>query len=129
MVKLLSLDIGSRHTGVACADSEIAVAMPLDTIHHTSEKELIDDLKDLVGIRKITTIVIGIPLFMSGDESEQTRFTKYVADLIKDACSQCSIEFIDERGTSNVSPLQKSQDPHAQAATTLMQVFLERRQP
>ena len=123
----LSLDIGKRHTGVAYANSEVGIALPLDTMHHKDDEGLIDAVALLVEKRNIETLVIGLPLFMSGEESEQTRYVQDVSERINEACPQCTIEFIDERGTSNVAPLQKSQDPHAQAATILLSVFLERK--
>jgi len=121
----LSLDVGKKHTGIAYADSDVGIALPLDTIHHEDEDELIDAVKNLVDERKIETLIIGLPLFMSGDESEQTRYVRDITEQLKEECPQCSIELLDERGTSNVAPLQKSEDPHAQAATTLLSVFLE----
>jgi putative holliday junction resolvase len=126
MQKLLSLDVGRRHTGVGFCNTEMNVAMPLDTIHHTEAEELVGEVAKLVEEREVSTIVIGMPLFMSGDESEQTRYTRSVADLIQEACPDCKIEYIDERGTSNLPQLQKSKDPNAQAATEILRMFMER---
>lgn len=124
----LSLDIGRKHTGVAYADAEIAIAFPLDTIHHKNEQELIDTVAELVEKRQVETLVIGLPLLMSGDESEETEHVRAVSELLQEACPSCSIEFLDERETSKAYTEHKSEDAHAQAATTLLSVFLERKQ-
>jgi len=126
-MKYLSLDIGRKHTGIAFADAEIAIALPLDTIHHKNEQELIDTVAALVEKRQVETLVIGLPLLMSGEESEETKHVRAVSVLLQEACSNCTIEFLDERETSKVRAAHKSEDTHAQAATTLLSVFLERR--
>mgnify|MGYP004000900519 FL=1 len=126
MQKILSLDVGKRHTGVAYCDTEIKLAMPLDTIDHEEVEELVEAVSVLLKEREISILVIGMPLFMSGEESEQTRYTKIVAELIKEKCPESAIEFIDERGTSNMPQLQKSKDPNAQAATEILRMFIKR---
>lgn len=122
----LSLDIGRKHTGVAYADAEVAIALPLDTIHHTNEEELVEAVTKLVEERGIGTLVIGLPFLMSGKESEETEHVRTVSTVLQESCPNCSIEFLDERETSKVYSPQKSKDTHAQAATTLLSVFLER---
>jgi len=43
MTNVLSLDIGTRRTGVAFVDENTNVPMPMETLHHASEDELIVD--------------------------------------------------------------------------------------
>ena len=126
-MKYLALDIGRKHTGIAFADAEVAIALPLDTIHHENEQELRDAVRELVEKRQVETLVIGLPLLMSGQESEETKHVRTVSLELREACPNCSIEFLDERETSKAYTAHKSEDRHAQAATTLLSVFLDRR--
>lgn len=126
MNNLLALDLGRRHTGVAFADSRVNVALPLSTIHHKDESELLTALEKLVKERHIGTIVIGLPILMRGEEGEEAFYVRAVTELIQEALPDCSISFLDERETSKVFQIEPSKDRHAQAATTILMMFLER---
>ena len=125
-MKYLALDIGKKHTGAAYADSEVNIALPLDTIHHESDEELVEVVGQIVSARQVGTLVIGLPVLLSGKETAQTAYVRGVAERLQQACPSCTIEFLDERETSKVDLQTKSQDTHAQAAVTLLSVFLER---
>jgi putative Holliday junction resolvase len=122
----LSLDLGRKHTGVAFADAEVDIALPLDTIHHENEEELLDALKMLVKEREVTTIVLGLPLLSSGEEGEQVEYVRDIASKIKEACPSCTIQFLDERQTNKTDAKTKAEDDNAQAAVTLLSVYLDR---
>lgn len=126
MNNFLALDLGRRHTGIAFADSRVNVALPLSTIHHKDESELLTALEKLVKERDIGTIVIGLPILMRGEEGEEAFYVRAVTELIQKALPDCSISFLDERETSKVFQIAPSQDRHAQAATTILMTFLER---
>ena len=125
-MQCLALDLGRKHTGVAFADAEVDIALPLDTIHHETEEELLEALEKIVDERQITTIVLGLPYLSSGEEGEQVEYVRDVALKIKEACPSCTIQFLDERQTNKTDAKTKSEDDNAQAAVTLLQVFLER---
>jgi putative holliday junction resolvase len=121
-VNYLSLDLGRRHTGVAFCDAKVCIPLPLKTIHHEEDEELIGEFKALVMNRNVKTVVIGLPLMPDGTEGEETSRVHSVAAKLHDVCPECSIEFLDERETSKGS----SKDPHANAALVLLSTFLER---
>jgi|AntRauTorckE6833_2_1112554.scaffolds.fasta_scaffold139090_1 putative Holliday junction resolvase len=124
MSTLLAADIGKRRTGLALADTKAGFIMALDTLHHTSDVELIDLLAKAVKTRKVDEIIIGLPLLPQGKEGEQAAYVRSVATLLGQSVS-APIEFMDERYTSprNGQPY----DPDATAACALLSVALSRR--
>ena len=123
-MNFLSLDIGRRHTGVAFSDARVNVALPLDTIHHANDEELVVKVKKLVEDREVGTLIIGMPFLMDGSEGEEVEHVHQVTDLLEETCPTCSIEFVDERETSKVYNKEVSEDRNAQAATQLLGVWL-----
>lgn len=122
----LALDLGRRHTGIAFADSRVGVAMPLDTVHHESDEELIEVMKVLVEQRHIATIIVGMPLMMNGEEGEEAERVHHVVHLINEAIPSCAVELLDERETSKAYSELRSDDRDAEAATRILTTFLER---
>ncbi len=124
----LALDVGRRHTGVSFADARVSVALPLATIHHKDAEEMIEAVKKLVTDRDVGTLVIGLPYLMGGEEGEEAQHVRAVTELLKEACPSVLIEFLDERETSKIYHAEGSKDRHAQAATTILMMFLSRRE-
>ena len=76
MGRILCIDYGERHTGIAVSDPTRTIAQARPTIHHSSEKELLDVVKRLIGEQEVDEIVIGLPVSQSGKpsaRSEQVR--------------------------------------------------------
>ena len=122
MTHFLALDIGRKHTGIAFADENIQVPLPLDTIHHDSGDELISAIETIAKERGAHTLVIGLPLLPDGSEGEECEHVRKIAEALSDY----TIEFIDERLTSAVSKELKSDDADAQAAVSILQTYLDR---
>lgn len=126
MTQYLALDIGRRRTGIAFADARVNVAMPLETIHHENDDELLDSIAKLVFERNASTIVVGLPYLMNGKEGEEAMRVRAVSERIRETCPAATIVFIDERETSKFYSAVRSKDPDAQAATAILRIFLER---
>lgn len=127
MTQYLALDIGRRRTGIAFADARVNVAMPLETIHHEDDDELLDVIAKLIFARNASTIVVGLPYLMNGKEGEEAVRVRSVATRISDECPDATIVFIDERETSKFYSAVRSKDSDAQAATAILRIFLERK--
>ncbi len=97
-MRYLSLDIGTRHTGMAYLDTDVGISLPLDTVHHTGVAQLIEEVMIIVRARRVDTVVIGMPLLLSGTEGSQAVFVKSVGEKIEDA--GVAIRFVDERYTT-----------------------------
>ena len=66
--RVLGLDYGSRRIGVAVSDSLGLTAQPLPPIVRSGDKKDIEELGRRAVELEITSVVLGLPLLMSGEE-------------------------------------------------------------
>ncbi|MDN3030206.1 MULTISPECIES: Holliday junction resolvase RuvX [Rickettsieae] len=96
---IIAIDYGIRKTGIAISNQEQTIAMPLKTIYETIEEKKIKSILDLVATYSICGIVIGLPISMNGNSSEQTIIVlKFSATL--SSATNLPIYLQDERLTS-----------------------------
>jgi len=81
--EILALDIGKTRVGVARANAIARIAEPLTTL--TSDEHLIANIQKLVDEQNIDAIVVGLPKSLDFTDTEQTKYTRTVADKIADA--------------------------------------------
>ena len=105
-MRYLALDIGTRRTGVAFLDTDVGIPLPLDTISHTSQDELIHDVMEIVTVRNIHRVVIGLPRLPSGDEGEQAAVSRRAGECI--AKKGVDVQYVDERYTTPRSQMHKN---------------------
>ena len=96
-MKILGLDLGDRHIGVAILDTDVPVAIPRPAI--ANNRYILKQLTGLVGVNHIDKIVVGLPLTLIGTDSPQTRKVRALADRIKTALN-LPIYLQDERFTT-----------------------------
>jgi putative Holliday junction resolvase len=121
-MKLLALDVGERRTGVAYFDSAIDFVIPLDTIHHKNELELLDAVDAVLQQRGVKDVVIGLPLLLSGVEGSQAKFAKMIgAQLV---ARGFDVDYIDERFTTD---RQTPSDGDAKAACIVLNTYLQQK--
>lgn len=121
-MKLIALDVGERHTGVALFDSAIDFVIPLDTIHHTTELELLDAADAILQQRGVKDIVIGLPLLLSGVEGSQAKFAKMIGAQF--ATRGFTVDYIDERFTTD---RKTPSDGDAKAACIVLNTYLQQK--
>ena len=122
-MRILSLDIGRRRTGVAFADDAINVPMALNTLHHRSVEQLVEQVGELIHEKSIDELLIGLPLLLSGIEGEQVEFVRSCADQLERF--GLPIAFLDERYTTVKGG---ELDGDAVAACDLLTTYLAQRQ-
>ncbi len=66
MARIISLDIGTKRTGVALSDPSQVLATPLTTIHTADDQELAALIVKLCLFHEVERIVIGLPFMMDG---------------------------------------------------------------
>jgi putative Holliday junction resolvase len=97
--KILSLDLGTKRTGIALSDASQRVSFPRDEIEHTGLDDLIDQLGVLITNEKVVGVLVGLPLTLSGTESEQTRIAKDWSQKISEKFN-LPVDSMDERFTT-----------------------------
>jgi putative Holliday junction resolvase len=125
MSKLLALDIGTRRTGVAYADTASGIVMALETIKHSSDDELTRHVATLVKKMKISELIIGLPKLLDGSEGKQSLLVRSAAQSIVDVV-HLPLKFVDERFTSGKRG-DKSSDKDARAACAILTVVIDQR--
>lgn len=97
-MRYLSLDVGTRRTGVAWLDDSVGIPLPLNTLTHASENELVEAVMEIVQVRKIDRVIVGLPLLPSGEEGAQTKISRTIGDAI--GVKGVAVQYADERYTT-----------------------------
>jgi putative Holliday junction resolvase len=99
-MRVLGIDYGDRHIGLALTDALKLTAQPFGTYDlKASESENRKYFQDLVARYDVDEIVIGFPLRMDGTQGTRTRITKEFAGWLEKAVHK-PIIFWDERLTT-----------------------------
>ena len=73
MGRSLGIDLGSKRVGIALSDKLNIIASPFKTLFFNNQKDLLSQLGELINEFDVKTIVLGLPLNMSGIDSPQTK--------------------------------------------------------
>jgi putative holliday junction resolvase len=136
--RVLGVDLGSRRIGLALSDPTRTVASPLDVI--TRGKQHADDHRAILAAARdneARTIVVGLPLSLSGDIGPAARATlDEVEELRALAGDEFAVEVFDERLTTvtaerSLREARMRRDARRRvvdkvAAAVMLQTFLER---
>ena len=99
MGRILSIDFGDKRIGLAISDESQTIAKPYFTLENKGKKLVLSELKKIIEKEEIETIVIGLPVMLSGAEEVQVEKVNRFIDFIKSKIN-VKIELIDERLTS-----------------------------
>lgn len=127
-MRILALDIGKRRTGVAFTEDSLKFPLPLPTIIAENVDALMDAVAALVRDRKITEIVVGLPLLPSGKHGAQATFVLTVVERLR-VRTALPVHTIDERYSTprkaaTESSVFKDLDLDGMAACSLLQAYL-----
>ena len=97
--RILGLDYGERRIGLALSDPLGIIAKPLTVIDRQKTADHISKISEIISERKVTSIVVGLPLTLKGQYSKQTEI---VLDFIEQLKADLKIPIltIDERLSS-----------------------------
>ncbi len=130
-MKIIGLDVGEKRIGVAKADSNTRIAVPVGfLLVDGSEWQEIARIANLSGTN---LFVLGLPRSNEGNETRQTLYVKNFARTLCEKIPGAKIKFQDESLTSveaenrlkKSKKMYKKGDIDAEAATIILQDFLE----
>lgn len=97
--RLLGIDFGTVRIGVAISDPHQSIASPLATYQRRNEKLDSEYFVKLAADENAVGFVVGLPVHMSGDESEKSREAREFGNWLS-LQTQLPVAWIDERYTT-----------------------------
>ena len=100
-VNILSLDLGKGSLGIAISRSGV-LASPLPNIrfHMGDYNEALKLLKEAIKFEKVEHIIIGLPLYPSGDPCEMTPIVEMFIEKLRIVFPNVDIVKVDERNST-----------------------------
>ena len=99
-MRALGIDFGERRVGVAVSDPTGVIAQPLPTLRRRAGKRMpLRALEELAEEYGVQVIVVGLPLALSGDDTDWTRTVRDAAGKLEER-SGLPVQLVDERFTS-----------------------------
>ena len=91
---IVGLDVGDARIGVARAHTIAKIPEPLKPINN--DENFTANLSKLLQEQSTSTVVVGIPRNMSGQETEQSRKIRTFIDGVKQKLTDVNFVFVDE---------------------------------
>jgi putative holliday junction resolvase len=98
-MKFLGIDYGTVRIGLAVSDESHLLAREFAIL---SPKQFFARINDIVRTEDISAIVVGLPLNMSGEDSEKTKEVRVFARQLEDTL-KLPVHLMDERLSSNMA--------------------------
>jgi putative Holliday junction resolvase len=135
-VRILGLDFGDVHVGLALSDPLAATAQPFGQYHLRGEAENRAYFADLIREHGVTEIVIGLPLRMDGSQGTRAEKTREFAAWLEKNLG-VPVSLWDERLTTQqavgimreqkIKTEKKKKVEHQISAALILQSFLDHR--
>ena len=135
MGRCIGIDLGTKRVGLALSDSLNIIASPLKTLTFIDNDDLISKLSNVINDNNVKTIILGLPLNMSGVDTEQTKKVRTFKNVL--AKLNIPIFFEDERLSSvsakkslvmqNVKTGHNKAEIDRTAAAIILQQFLDKK--
>lgn len=91
----LGIDHGDARIGIAATDDFGILAHPVETIDR-AKTEPIERIAQLAHLRRIHTLVLGLPLRMDGSEGDSAKKIRTFANLLRERIPAIPLVFVDE---------------------------------
>jgi putative Holliday junction resolvase len=101
-MRVLALDYGAARCGCALSDPTGVLATPIDPVLLPASRRGFGRLRALVRETGAERVVVGLPLTLSGSDSDQTRETREFAQRLQSAIA-VPVELYDERFTTRLA--------------------------
>ena len=126
-MRVLALDYGSARCGCALSDPTGTLATPIDPIGRPATRKGFARVVELVRDRGVDRVVVGLPLGLSGADTDQTREARDWAARL-DAAVPVPVELFDERFTTAIAAraIGSRTSEDSRAAAVLLEDWLVR---
>ena len=130
MARLIGLDVGSKRIGYAVSDELGIIASPVGVIRRFSYNRDAAAIAAIVDANQAERLVVGLPLSLSGADSQQTSRVRQFAEMLATRL-QVPVEVWDERFTTTMAVRMVGRERRDEgAAALILQGYLDsRREP
>jgi putative Holliday junction resolvase len=98
-MKILGIDYGTKRIGLAVSDDIGMLARELTIL---SPKDFFLQISTIIAEQEVTELVVGLPLNMSGGDSEKTKEARAFAKQLEDTF-KLPVHLMDERLSSSMA--------------------------
>ena len=133
-MSILGLDVGDRRIGLAVAEENGLLAVPVGAIVRTKTKQDLTNIVEIARQRRVTLIVAGLPISINGTLGPQAKKTQAFLERVKTATG-LPVEMVDERYSTSEAerlmrhggkqPSRHRTELDAAAATVVLQAYLD----
>jgi putative Holliday junction resolvase len=125
-MRVLALDYGSARCGCAVCDPTETIVTPLDTVEKAATRRGLGILARLIGELEVQRVVVGLPISLRGEDTQQTQETRAFAERLRRRV-EVPVELFDERFTTRLAqrdPPQAHASEDSRAAAHLLEGWL-----
>jgi putative Holliday junction resolvase len=131
-MRVLALDYGSARCGCALSDPTGTIVTPIEVVPNPDSRRGLAKIEQLVREREVERVVVGLPLSLRGEDSEQTLQTREFARRLSLRLGEGTpVELHDERFTTRMaqreSPGTSSTAEDSRAAAHMLESWLTAR--
>jgi putative Holliday junction resolvase len=125
-MRVLALDYGTVRCGCAISDPTGTIVTPIEPVLRPASRAGMAALAALVAEREVQRVLVGLPLSLSGQDSEQTRETRaFAAKLAARLGERVPVECYDERFTTRIAARESGKaSEDSRAAAVLLEDWL-----
>lgn len=123
-MKILGIDFGTKRIGLAISDETAQLARELAI---WSPEEFWKEIVKLVETENVQVVVVGLPLNMSGGDTQKTEQARKFAKQLQDKLN-ITVELVDERLSSQMAEqiAGTSNNIDSLAAQIFLQTYLDK---
>jgi putative Holliday junction resolvase len=126
-MRVLALDYGSARCGCALSDPTGTIVAPIDPVLRPASRAGMAALAALVAEREVEQVLVGLPLSLRGEDTDQTRETRaFAAKLSSRLGEGVPVELYDERFTTRIAAqaAEAATSEDSRAAAVLLEDWL-----
>jgi putative Holliday junction resolvase len=126
-MRVLALDYGSARCGCAVSDPTGTIVTPIGGVTQPGTRPGLARLLELVAEREIEHVVVGLPLSLRGEDTDQTREARAFAQRLERRVGDgVGVELYDERFTTRIAQRARpgAADEDSRAAAVLLEDWL-----
>src|ERR1700722_6330578 len=128
-MRVLALDYGNARCGCALSDPTGTIVTPIETVIKPASRRGLAALGQLVFERDVERGVVGLPLSLRGEDTDQTRETRAFAETLAQRLGEdVPVELLDERFTTRIAASMENArtSEDSRAAAVLLEGWLAR---